>query len=72
MHFKLIIALVDDEKSEQIMDAARNAGATGALSDSKAAAYAMVDQQPRRLRDCRGLRPAAELHTLHKDASARG
>ena len=30
MHFKLIIALVDDEKSDKIMDAARLAGATGA------------------------------------------
>ena len=30
MHFKLIIALVDDKKSEAIMDAARHAGATGA------------------------------------------
>jgi len=30
MRFKLIIALVDDNKSEQIMQAAREAGATGA------------------------------------------
>ena len=30
MHFKLIVALVSDDKSEQIMDAARQAGATGA------------------------------------------
>ena len=30
MRFKLIIALVDDSKSEQIMLAAREAGATGA------------------------------------------
>jgi nitrogen regulatory protein PII len=30
MHFKLIIALVDDKKSDPIMDAARHAGATGA------------------------------------------
>ncbi|MDX8381829.1 MAG: P-II family nitrogen regulator [Ghiorsea sp.] len=30
MRFKLIIALVDDTKSEQIMQAAREAGATGA------------------------------------------
>ena len=30
MHFKLIIALVSDEKTDVIMDAARNAGATGA------------------------------------------
>jgi nitrogen regulatory protein PII len=30
MHFKLIIAFVDDAKAEAVMDAARNAGATGA------------------------------------------
>ena len=30
MHFKLIIALVGDEKTDKIMDAARSAGATGA------------------------------------------
>ncbi|MEN8205193.1 MAG: P-II family nitrogen regulator [Pseudomonadota bacterium] len=30
MHFKLIIALVEDDKTDIIMDAARKAGATGA------------------------------------------
>ena len=30
MHFKLIIAFVDDAKSEVVLDAARTAGATGA------------------------------------------
>lgn len=30
MHFKLIIALVDDSKTDAIMNAARGAGATGA------------------------------------------
>jgi nitrogen regulatory protein PII len=30
MHFKLIIALVEDKKTEAIMHAARTAGATGA------------------------------------------
>ncbi|MDJ0654560.1 MAG: P-II family nitrogen regulator [Xanthomonadales bacterium] len=30
MHFKLIIAFVDDTKTEDIMNAAREAGATGA------------------------------------------
>lgn len=30
MHFKLIVAFVQDEKTEAVMDAARNAGATGA------------------------------------------
>ena len=30
MHFKLIIAFVEDSKSNQVMEAAREAGATGA------------------------------------------
>ena len=30
MHFKLLIALVEDDKTEAIMDAARASGATGA------------------------------------------
>jgi len=30
MHFKLIIALVEDKKSELVLDAARSSGATGA------------------------------------------
>lgn len=30
MHFKLIITFVDDEKTESVMKAAREAGATGA------------------------------------------
>jgi len=30
MHFKLIIALVEDNKTDAVMDAARTAGATGA------------------------------------------
>jgi nitrogen regulatory protein PII len=30
MHFKLIIALVDDSKTDAVMQAAREAGATGA------------------------------------------
>lgn len=30
MHFKLIIALVEDHKTESVMDAARECGATGA------------------------------------------
>ena len=30
MHFKLIIALVEDNKTSKVMDAARKAGATGA------------------------------------------
>ena len=30
MHFKLIIALVDDDKTKAVIDAAREAGSTGA------------------------------------------
>lgn len=30
MHFKLIIALVEDDKTDLVLDAARQAGATGA------------------------------------------
>ena len=30
MHFKLIVVFVEDEKTEAVMDAAREAGATGA------------------------------------------
>lgn len=30
MHFKLIIALVEDDKSDDVLEAARTAGATGA------------------------------------------
>jgi len=30
MHFKLLIALVEDEKTNAVLDAAREAGATGA------------------------------------------
>lgn len=30
MHFKMIVVFVDDEKTDDVMDAAREAGATGA------------------------------------------
>ena len=30
MHFKLIIAFLDDSKTDKVMEAARDAGATGA------------------------------------------
>jgi nitrogen regulatory protein PII len=30
MHFKLLIALVEDDKTDKVLDAAREAGATGA------------------------------------------
>ena len=36
MHFKLIIAFVDDSKTNKVMDAARDAGATGAKVISNA------------------------------------
>ena len=36
MHFKLLIALVDDTKTNKVMDAAREAGATGATIISNA------------------------------------
>lgn len=36
MHFKLIIAFVDDSKTNMVMDAAREAGATGATVISNA------------------------------------
>jgi nitrogen regulatory protein PII len=36
MHFKLIIAFVDDTKADVVMDAAREAGATGATVISNA------------------------------------
>ena len=36
MHFKLLIALVSDEKTDHVMDAAREAGATGATVISNA------------------------------------
>jgi len=36
MHFKLIIAFVDDLKTDKVMDAARDAGATGATIISNA------------------------------------
>lgn len=36
MHFKLLIALVEDHKTDAVMDAAREAGATGATVISQA------------------------------------
>ena len=36
MHFKLIIALVEDERTDPVMEAARKAGATGATVISHA------------------------------------
>jgi nitrogen regulatory protein PII len=42
MHFKLIIVLVDDERTDAIMDAARTAGATGATVVNQARGEGMV------------------------------
>jgi len=36
MHFKLIIALVEDDKTDPVLEAARTAGATGATVVSQA------------------------------------
>jgi len=36
MHFKLIIALIEDKRTDAVMDAARKAGATGATLVSHA------------------------------------
>ncbi|MCK4742604.1 MAG: P-II family nitrogen regulator [Sulfuriflexus sp.] len=36
MHFKLLIALVEDEKTNAVLDAARSAGATGSTVISQA------------------------------------
>ena len=36
MHFKLLIALVEDEKTDAVLDAARSAGATGSTVISQA------------------------------------
>ncbi|TCK19030.1 nitrogen regulatory protein P-II family [Thiogranum longum] len=42
MHFKLIIAFVEDGKTDKVMDAARGAGATGATVISNARGEGMV------------------------------
>jgi len=45
MHFKLLIALVEDHKTDAVMDAARQAGATGATVISQARGEGL--QQPK-------------------------
>ena len=42
MHFKLIIALVEDDKTEVVMEAARTEGATGATVISNARGEGLV------------------------------
>jgi hypothetical protein len=46
MHFKLIIAFVEDKKTDEIMDAAREAGATGCTVVSNARAKASRRTRP--------------------------
>ena len=45
MHFKLIIAFVDDAKTDKVMDAAREAGATGATVISNARGEGLVQSK---------------------------
>ena len=42
MHFKLLIAFVENDKTNEVMDAARKAGATGATVISHARGEGMV------------------------------
>ncbi len=42
MHFKLIIAMVEDEHTDRVLDAARRAGATGATVVEQARGEGMV------------------------------
>ncbi len=43
MHFKLLIALVEDTKTEDVMDAARHAGATGATIITEARGEGLME-----------------------------
>jgi len=45
MHFKLIVAFVDDEKTEAVMHAAREAGATGITVISNARGEGLVPKK---------------------------
>lgn len=45
MHFKLIIALVDDERSDAVIEAAKEAGATGASTISNARGEGMQPKE---------------------------
>lgn len=45
MHFKLIVAFVDDEKTEPVMHAAREAGATGITVISNARGEGIVPKK---------------------------
>lgn len=43
MHFKLIIAFVEDDKTDAVLDAARKAGATGATIINQARGEGIVE-----------------------------
>lgn len=43
MHFKLLIALVEDTKTDDVMDAARHAGATGATVITEARGEGLLE-----------------------------
>ena len=43
MHFKLLIALVEDTKTEDVMNAARHAGATGATIITEARGEGLLE-----------------------------
>jgi nitrogen regulatory protein PII len=45
MHFKLIVAFVEDEQTEKLMDAARAAGATGATVINQARGEGLKKQK---------------------------
>ena len=45
MHFKLIIAFIEDTKTDKVMEAARNAGATGATVINNARGEGLLQSQ---------------------------
>jgi len=48
MHFKLIIVMVEDEKTNAVLKAARDAGATGATVLNQARGEARESRRPKR------------------------
>lgn len=45
MHFKLLIAFVDDDKTDEVIEAARQAGATGTTVITNASGEGLVKKQ---------------------------
>lgn len=45
MHFKLLIAFVDDHKTDEVMEAARREGATGATVISQARGEGLIQRK---------------------------